>query len=153
MKETYVPKAVRSHVTWLQEQIDGALERCDVTPLRVIEGMFPEGEWCMLVDAHLEYTMPMCFDLIHLVRNVMAFAFPDYELSFDHQFIWDNSKLAGHFLHYQIDGKYEWQFSMAFRSEKEGATCVLTKIGVKEAPVYEVTCAEGAAEGVFDSDG
>jgi len=146
MTETYIPTDLQSHIDWLLDKVRQLQERCEIIPMEQIENMFPEGEWAALSDGTPEFTLPMSFALISSVREIMAMAFPEYELTFDHQFLWEDSGQAGHFLHYRPDGRYSHEFSFGFRSNVEGSTCVLNKIGEAMKPVYEVVCSEAAAK-------
>ncbi len=109
------------------------------------------------------------------VRDVEVSAYADLKPTISLRLPWITSEIAAHtqimedagfeFLYSNdyLEHKHrevsftgdEFDVDLQYRSDLEGATCVITKIGetkkrkVVVTPVFEVTCPEGASEGAF----
>ncbi len=119
-------------------------------PINLISEVFPNCHWSNSWLNSFECTLPFDFSLIATVREFMQMHFPnEWKLKRENQFVWDSSKDAGHFLEYETTEENYWdrvEFQFAFRTGREGTTCVLNEIGKKEVPIYEVICSEQAKE-------
>jgi hypothetical protein len=132
------------------EQRKQLLDKLQSIPVGYIAEAFPQGDWSQSWGFRFEFCLPFVFGLIDEVKQFMADQLPEWHLCDERRHVWDDSNAAGHFLEYTISEKY-WtndaiNFQVAFRTSKEGTTCVLHEIGTKEVPVYEVICQEGAME-------
>jgi len=151
--ETPRERIVRS----LKEDIEARerqLKKVERLPIEVLKERFPEGSWSASWGDTFEFCLPYSFALIPEVKSFMRNAAPEFELERENQYVWDRGEAnpsAGFFLEYNTN-EDTWRerihFQIAFRTGREGTTCVLNQIGTKEVPVYEVTCAEGAAESI-----
>jgi hypothetical protein len=117
------------------------LEKIKKLPLTLIQEAFPEGQWYYTWIGQVEFIMPYTQAKFQVVRDFMKDQLPDYKVGRDFQCIWDSGG-AGYFMAYSKDGI---SFDFAFRSNQEGSTCVMNKIGEKTVPVFEVVCSQEAA--------
>jgi hypothetical protein len=134
----------------IQEDVDrltSLLGEMEILPIGLISQAFPLGKWGVKSWGFgFEFTLPLDFALVEEFKTFMSIQFPDYELEREVQHVFDTSKEAGRFLEYRMKRKPFTKIEAAFRSGKEGSTCVLNKIGEKTMPIYEVICSEGAKE-------
>ncbi len=134
------------------EKYQRLLEKVERIPVQLFAEAFPNGRWTNFWGSSFEFALPFDFKLINQVKVFVSMQFPEFVLSRENQFVWDTSKSAGHFLEYETQ-EDSWRdrvtFQVAFRTEKEGTTCVLNQVGKKEVPVYEVICKDGASENSF----
>lgn len=125
------------------------LKRLEKVPIGLISQAFPQASWWASWGDRIECSLPMSFSLVAEVKEFMAMQFPEFILDDERQHVWDAQKQAGLFLKYSTKNKYglpETRFEFGFRSERDGSTCVLNKIGEKTVPIFEVTCKDGAEE-------
>lgn len=118
-------------------------------PIETIADAFGSGNWEQSWGGSFEFCLPYDFSLISKFKKYMEENWPDFRMYGERQFVWDEQKSAGLFLEYETkDGNFygRTRFSVAFRSSRNGSTCVLNPIGTKEIPVFEVICADGAKE-------
>ncbi len=142
-------------VRYLKQDIEARerqLKKVERLPIEVLKERFPEGSWSSSWGDTFEFCLPYSFALIPEVKSFMRNAVQEFKLERENQYVWDRGESnpsAGFFLEYNT-GEDTWveriHFQIAFRTTKEGTTCVLHEIGTKTVPIYEVTCAEGAAE-------
>ena len=131
------------------EQIDREAKNLEKIPVDLFQQAFPDGEWHNSWAGGLVFTLPYNFQLIEIVKAFVQDQFPEFELYHEHQNVWGREKEAGYFLYYRTTDKYGFgdsTFEVAFRTGRDGTTCVLNQIGTEEVPVFEVTCEEGAKE-------
>jgi len=124
-----------------KNRMDRALEGLGKVNINLIEEAFPQGSWDFGIFYDIEFRLPFSFELIESFKSFMEMQYPAQKLQREWRHVWDEHKSAGHFLYY--DG-----FEVSFRTEREGTTCVLNKIGEtnKVVSIFEVVCSEGAAE-------
>lgn len=147
---SYVPESIEYRIKEMHETEVRLLDLCDLAPLQLIEEMFVEGGWYHMYGSNIEYRLPFVFAYASMIVSVMEH-FPEWKLMSDSQFVWDSSGSAGRFFEYRLKGHdYYKRFNICMRSDVEGSTCILNKIGTKEVPVYEITCSEGALENAFN---
>ncbi len=134
---------------WRQIQLDRMKKTLQFLPLEEISEQFPQGEW-QETWLNFEFCLPMDFKLVNAVKDYMQSRHSDWTIDWEDQIVWDKEKTAGYFVDYKKSfGPPDYmdvKLCFAFRSAKDGSTCVLHQIGTKEVPVYEVTCPEGAEE-------
>jgi hypothetical protein len=119
-------------------------------PMNLISQAFPEGHWSQRWF-DVDFELPMSFPLIETFMQFMKDQLPEYELRYDNQYVWEESKKAGRFIQYSYFDKAvpeSIDLQVSFRSERNGSTCVLNPIGkkTKEITLYEVVCSEDAAK-------
>lgn len=126
-----------------RERIDKREQLMYSLPLQLIKDAFPEGHWGEWWLSDYEFTLPMRFELVQQFEEFCELQ--GYEVHGLHSMVWDD-KNAGTFADVNTGSG---SFHLAFRSTREGSTCVISKIGEEMKPIYEVTCADGAQENVF----
>lgn len=140
---------IESHVRLLSK-----LERI---PIEQLKDQYPQGTWSTSWGETFEFTLPYSFELIAQVKKFME-SLPQFKFERENQYVWNrdhSGPSAGFFLEYST-GEPTWRecarFQIAFRTGREGTTCVLNQIGTEVVPVFEVTCQEGANESFSTSN-
>ena len=115
-------------------------------PIDLFVEKFPQGHW-FVSWIEIRFSLPFDFELIAQAKELVEVQVPEAELIRENRFVWNESGKAGHFIEYRYRGH---DFTIEFRTETKGSTCVLKKIGEenKVLPIFEVVCAEGAEEPV-----
>lgn len=116
----------------------------ELIPVESFSQAFPEATFSFSWTSSFEVSLPMRQSLIQEVKEFIKTQFPDWHLSYERQYVWDNSQSAGYFIDYYMPNRTS--FNIAFRSSTAGSTCVLNQIGTKVVPVYEAVCSQEAAD-------
>jgi hypothetical protein len=145
-----ISEELRKEIQKSVDEVLTHLESVDFIPIDQIAEAFPEGNWAWYRSSEeIEFLLPYDFALIDRVKKYCQDVL-GYEKGYESQHIWDMGKSgeAGMFIHFHnpADRKYNHTLRIAFRTAQTGAKCVVKQIGVKETPVYEVVCEEGAKE-------
>lgn len=124
------------------EQITRLEQKLDRLPINLVQEAFPQGVWGTFWDFDFEFTLPMSVELLEQFKD-----FCDYQgfvVGTVSQQVW-NAKDAGYFIDVRVTSDYpRVEFRVAFRSNREGTTCVIQQIGTEVKPVFEVVCGESA---------
>lgn len=131
-------------IEWDRTMIERRVERLNALPIDLISEAFPDGSWCPTWGYEYEFTLPMRFELIGKFEEFCKLQ--GYEIKHARRHVWDD-KNAGDFMDVYVNESIS--FVAAFRSTKEGSTCVISKIGEEMKPIFEVICSEGAKEGAL----
>ena len=136
--DTY--KRIYADMQYRRDQVDKAEALLECLPIRLVEQAFPEGVWGNYWLSGFDLDMPMSFPLMQEFREfveLQGWTMTDYN-----QHVWDNGD-AGTFCQVYLDkNDYDKSFHVSFRLKHKGSTCKLQVVGYKQAPVYEVTCAD-----------
>lgn len=125
-------------------KIESSREATKKLPLSLFEEAFPQGRWDLRwMGKDFEFTIPFDKSQIPLINEVAKKA--GYHMIRDFQCIWENDKSAGYFMYFSSEDTSSF-FQVGMRSSREGSTCVLNPIGVKEVPIYEVVCSPEATQ-------
>lgn len=134
----------------IESQIKHQQERLadiETLPIDVLQGAFPEGKWeASMWD--IDFKMPYDFSTIALIKWFLTDVL-GWEERQDRR--WINYGKAYWAITYKApisDNPHRPYFDVFACNENDGSTCVLKQIDteLKETPVYEVICKEGALE-------
>jgi len=132
-------------MSWMRRKLEVMEKALVVLPLRVLEGMYPEGRWISLIDGSLEYKLPLDFGLWSLVRNTVELI-PDARVGSLFEHVWNKRDAIKQVSLWDTSSEDELHYGIALRSSMEGATCKIIELQPAVDGVYEVICEEGAEE-------
>jgi hypothetical protein len=151
MKMSNIRERLNKNIEMSRNNLTYKQELLDCLPIEQIQDAFPMGEWGEWWTTGYEFALPLSFQLIDEFQEfVQQSGWAVYNV---HNHVWDDSAAAGTFFDVYLNPNEMCgtrYFHVAFRSTKEGSTCVVQQIGTKEVPVYEVTCADGAEENTWE---
>lgn len=139
-------QAAKDAISLLMRKIEYIEERHDRIPMDMIEGMFPEGDWNVDTWQDFDFTLPYDFALMKFVDRM--FELCGFEKGNESVWISNESTASASHKFQVTKDRYISRFDVNFVTYKEGARCVVNKVGDETVikPIYEVVCSEAAAK-------
>jgi hypothetical protein len=120
------------------ERIRRAGARLERVPLNEWQERFPQGYWMTDFCLQPNFVLPLDFALLGPIREFIKEL--NHKTEVERQLMHESSIHPTVVHYFRISTpEGEW-YDVNLRSEKEGSTCEIRQIGLKEVPLLEVVC-------------